>query len=244
MKTYRIRNRKKNSLSKNILLWVCILWLFPVCLFLSTFFIPITLQEKPYSNVLYDAHGEEIGELIKDNAYRHRKGRIEDIPAFIKEAIITLEDKNFYVHRGVDLKGIWRALFNNISNTQTPQGASTLDTQVIRNMFWLNEKRAYKIKLKEFYYALVLNAHYTKDQILEYYLWNISFGYLNYGISSASHYYFWKNLEDLTKAEQIALLVLPKNPKKYDPYVSKDAFKTRFLSIAQTLLENKNITLT
>jgi membrane peptidoglycan carboxypeptidase len=73
---------------------------------LSTFFVSIPLEEKPFSNVLYDTHGQEIGELIKDTAYRHRNIKSNDIPLFTKEAIITLEDKNFYIHRGIDLKGI------------------------------------------------------------------------------------------------------------------------------------------
>lgn len=242
MSTHRIRERRKKNLLKNCILLLCLSFLVPIGIFLSTFFIDIQLIDKPYSTVLYDTHHEEIWEIIRDGTYRHRGVKIDDIPEFTKEAIVWLEDQNFYIHRGIDIKGIFRAFLNNISHRERSEGASTIDSQVIRNMYWLNEERTYATKFKEFYYALTLNAHYSKDTILENYLGNISFWYLNYGLESASHYYFGKEMKNLTRSEQIGLLVLPRNPKKYDPYLERKAFDERFHTLSSTLLKEKIVT--
>ncbi len=84
-------------------------------------------------------------------------------------------------------------------------------------------------------YALRLNQIYSKDQILTEYINRVNFGYLNYGLKSAAKYYFNRTPNDLTKAEQIALLVLPKDPKKYDPYNKPKLFQQRFHHVVTTL---------
>lgn len=224
---------------RNIFLWICFLAI--SILYWSTYIIKVDIQAIPFSTVLYDEKWEEIGEIIKDNTYRHRKVDISLVPEFTKKALITIEDRNFYSHHGIDILGIVRALSANVQAGELVQWGSTLDTQLIRNMYWLNSKRTFGIKIKELFYALALNHRYTKDQILEAYLSHISFGYLNYGIESASQYYFGKMATNLTKAEQLALLTLPKNPTKYDPYKENNAFQKRFSILAKHLFTQQVI---
>ncbi|MFA5917811.1 MAG: transglycosylase domain-containing protein [Candidatus Gracilibacteria bacterium] len=227
----------KKKLSK-YLIFLSIILLF----YTSLFIIKPSINQIPYSTTIYDTNNIKIGEIITDNKYRHEKLSFEEIPEFTKKSIINLEDKTFYQNNGIDYLALIRAIKNNISNTQILEGASTISSQVIRNNYWLNAKRTFLIKLREFYLSLALNKNYSKDEILTNYLGNIYFGYLNYGIKSASNYYFGKDLQNLTKAEQIALISLPKNPKKYDPYKNRQEFKTRFKIVTTSLLKNKILT--
>ncbi len=208
---------------------------FIVIFIISIFIFPVKLKQIPSSNIILDAKWIEIWEIIIDKKIRHRELEIEKIPDFTKKAIILMEDKSFYSNIWIDFNAILRSFYNNLKSSEVIEGASTISTQVIRKSYWLNEKRTYIRKIAEFYLALVLNKKYSKNEILENYLNNIYFWYLNYWIASASQYYFAKNINNLTKAEQIALLILPKNPSKFDPYKNKNLFKNRFDKIVDYL---------
>lgn len=211
-------------------------------IYLSTYIVNPNIDKIPYSSNIYDSNNIKIWEIITANKYRHEKLEIKEIPEFTKNAIIDIEDKWFYKNNWIDITAIFRAIINNISTNQIIEWGSTISTQVIRNNYWLNEKRTFFKKIKEFYLSLALNKHYPKDEILRNYLWNIYFWYLNYWLKSSSNYYFDKNPKDLTKAEQIALISLPKNPIKYDPYKNKQEFKKRFEIVLNSLLNDKIIT--
>lgn len=220
---------KKHKISLYILLGTLFIFI------ISIFLFPLNLKQIPNSEIIYDTNGIEIWEIIKDDKIRHRNIKIDEIPDFTKDSIILMEDKNFRKNIWIDFYAIFRAFYKNIKSWEISEWASTISTQVIRNNYWLNSPRTYKKKISEFYLALVLNAKYSKDEILEYYLNNIYFWYLNYWIDSASKYYFWKDLKNLTQAEQMALLIIPKNPNIYDPYKNKDAFRKRFDSVINYL---------
>ncbi len=234
---------KKAKKIKKIYKFLIILFFWFFVIYLSIYFIKPDIEKIPYSKVIYDKNNIQIWEIIVDNKYRHQKLKFSEIPEFSKKSILILEDKNFYKNNWIDFVALLRATINNLSSGNIVEWASTISSQVIRNNYWLNEKRTFLRKFKEFYLSLALNKNYSKDEILTNYLWNIYFWYLNYWIKSASNYYFWKDLQSLTIAEQIALLVLPKNPKKYDPYTNKQEFKSRFKSIINTLKENKTISI-
>jgi membrane carboxypeptidase/penicillin-binding protein PbpC len=212
-----------------IILWVIIL------IIIWFLFLPINLDDNKSSTIIFDSNNIEIWEIIAENKIRHRFKGIDEIPEFTKKATILLEDKNFYNNLWIDLTAIIRAIINNIKSWENIEWASTISTQVIRNKLWLNEERTYIRKLAEFSLALSLNIQYSKNQILEYYLNNIYYWYLNYWIWSASKYYFDKDIKNLTKAEQIALLIIPKNPSKYNPYTNIDNFNNRFEKVTNYL---------
>ena len=206
------------------------------------FFLPLHLPTLPYSTVVLDTSGKEIGEIIYDQKIRHRPLIYEDIPRFYQDALVTLEDRSFWSNNGISLSGLARSTWNNLNAGKIIEGGSTLSSGLIRNTFWLNEKRNLAKKLEEFILAIRLNHLLTKQEILTEYVNRVSFGYLNYGLASASRYYFAKDPQNLTKAEQIALLAIPKDPKKYNPYTEPKAFRERFTHIIDTLQKNSILT--
>ncbi len=223
-------------------LWAFILLIIFFLVF--AFFYKIPLDNIPNSTVIYDKNNIEIWEIIWEKNWekiRHRKINFEKIPEFTKKAIILLEDKNFYSNIWIDFFGILRATKNNFKAWKIVEWATTISSGLIRNIKWINKKRNFKNKAKEFFLAIILNIKYSKNEILTAYLNNIYFWNLNYWIFSASKNYFWKNLNNLTKAEQIALLIIPKNPNKYNPIKNKQNFEKRYKKILSYFLENNLI---
>ncbi|MEF2175110.1 MAG: transglycosylase domain-containing protein, partial [Candidatus Absconditabacteria bacterium] len=206
------------------------------------FFLFVKLNSVPLSTIIIDSDKNQIGELINSNRYRSRYISLSDYPKFLKDSLVSIEDRRFWTNGGLDFISLTRATYYNIKSGKVVQGASTISSQLIRNQNWLNEERTLMKKLKEFYLARSLNIHYSKETILENYMNTINFGYMNYGFESASWYYFGKSINNLTKSELIALLVIPKNPNKYDPLKQNDNFKFRFGVLVNHLANNGVIT--
>lgn len=219
--------------------------LFLIILLLSYLFIvfvlPLHLNNLASSTIIYDTNNIEIWEIINSNKIRHRDIKNDEIPEFYKNALINIEDKSFYNNDWISLRWLSRSVLNNIKSGKIVEWGSTISSQFIRNNLWLNDDRWIFKKALEFVYAIRLNSLFSKDEILEKYVNQIYFWYMNYGLKSASIYFFWKDPSNLTKAEQIALLVIPKNIKKYDPYINKANFSKRFKLIADYLEKNRII---
>ncbi|WP_236888604.1 penicillin-binding protein 1A [Desulfoluna limicola] len=160
------------------------------------------------------------------------------VPTFLQNAIINTEDRNFYDHNGVDLKGIARAIVKDIIARDFVEGASTITQQLAKTLFLTREKSIDR-KLKEAILAFQLERRYTKEEILELYLNQIYFGSGAYGVESASRIYFGKGVSELTLAECALLAGLPKSPSRYSPLVNPDkAIKRRDLVLK--LLYNRH----
>lgn len=222
---------------KNRYRFLLILW----CIVLSSylyiiFLLPLKISPMVSSMIIEDMHHVEIGEIIAaNNSIRHRKIEYADIPQFYLSGIVWLEDRSFSQNNGISLRGIARSIVRNFEAGKVVEWASTLSAQLIRNALWINEKRDLKHKVLESMYAVRLNHIMSKKEILTEYVNRIGFWYLNYGLRSASIYYFNKEPRFLTKAEQIALLVIPKNPNIYDPYRKPQSFQNRFDMIVSLL---------
>jgi penicillin-binding protein 2A len=208
--------------------------------FIFPYFIKVQIQKIPNSTIVYDENNNEIWEIIAQEKYRHIEKKIDEIPIFFKKSIISIEDRRFYFHSWIDYIGILRAFKNNIFGSNL-EWASTIDNQVIRNSYWLNEKRWYKLKIKEFVLALALNKKYSKDKILEMYINNINFWYLNYWVASASRFYYKKDINNLTKAEMLWLITIIKNPNRYSPITNLSNFNKRFKVLTEYLEKNSII---
>lgn len=202
--------------------------------FFFPYFIKVKIQPIPTSTIIYDKNNIELWEIVTEWKYRHRNTQFEDFPEFLKEAFIWIEDKRFYFHSWVDFIWIIRAFKNNIIWWNT-QWASSIENQIIRNQYWLNEKRWYKLKIKEFIFSLALNKKYGKNEILALYLNTINFWYLNFWVESAAKFYYQKNLENLTQAEIIWLLTIIKNPNNFNPITKLSAFNNRFKILTNSL---------
>ena len=147
---------------------------------------------------------------------------IDRIPNTLINAFLSAEDKNFFVHPGIDAKGIVRAVVKNIHNILTSkrlEGASTITQQVAKNFLLTNEVSLNR-KIKEAILAFRIERSLSKKRILELYLNQIYMGQGAYGIASASLEYFDKPISDLNYGEASLLAALPKAPSKYNPYKS------------------------
>lgn len=215
-----------------------ILALFSITIILLVLLYPLKITNIPYSTVIYDKNHVEIWEIPFENNYRHRDIKFEEIPNFYIKSIVSLEDQSFYYNIWISPRWILRSLINNVKSRKIVEWWSTISTQFIRNNLWLNEKRNLSKKFLEFFYAINLNIRYSKEDILTKYSNQLYFWYLNYWLSSASNYYFNKEVNNLTKAELLSLITIQKNSSKYDPYKSLEKFNSRFLLLAKTLKNN------
>lgn len=165
---------------------------------------------------------------------------LDNISPNMINATISIEDKNFYTHKGFDFPRIFKAMYINITNGKTLQGASTISQQYAKNLF-LDFGKTWNRKIDEAWLTIRLEAYYTKDEILEGYLNTINYGGI-FGIENASHYYFNKSASDLTLAEASILAGIPKYPAEYSPLVNEVAAKERQLLILNSMVKNKYIT--
>ncbi len=157
--------------------------------------------------LLYDIFGKQKRTVVK----------FDDMPDSIKEAVISAEDKNFYRHHGIDFGGLIRGVLIKPFKTGRAEGGSTITQQFVKNAL-LSPERTLSRKIKEIILSVEIEAIYSKDQILEFYLNYIPFGSNNYGIEAAANTYLGKKAKNLTLAESATLAALPKAPTYYSPY--------------------------
>ncbi len=158
------------------------------------------------------------GKLIEEFAREHRIFvPIESVPKTLSLAFIAAEDKNFYLHPGIDVFGIVRAGVRNFRNSGSRMhGASTITQQVVRN-FLLSSERSFTRKIKEAILSYRISGLFTKEEVLELYLNQIYLGKGAHGVATAALHYFNKSVEELTLNECAFLAALPKAPASYDP---------------------------
>lgn len=162
------------------------------------------------------------------------------LPYNAKAAIVSIEDKKFYEHKGVDPKAIARAILAMLQNGEATQGGSTITQQLARNIY-LTMDRTWQRKMEEIFLAQALEKKYTKDQLLEFYLNNIYFANGYYGIEAASRGYFNKSATDLTLSETAFLLAIPNSPTYYDPLTNFDNTVSRRDLILKNMLDDQII---
>jgi penicillin-binding protein 1A len=161
---------------------------------------------------------------------------LSQIPDYLKTALLTTEDRHFYEHSGLAIKGILRAMVQNIRKGRFVQGASTLTQQLAKTLF-LTPRKTLSRKLREAVLALQLERRYTKDEILSLYLNQVYFGSGAYGVASAARVYFDKPVQDLSLAQCALIAGLPKSPSRYSPLVNPDlALKRRNIVLHQMCL--------
>ncbi len=202
-------------------------------LYTYAFFSPKLNLKKSGSLYIYDNKNE----LIYQGSSSNEWVSLDNISNYLKEAIISIEDKNFYKHHGFDYLRIAKAMYINIKNKDIVQGASTISQQYIKNLY-LDFDQTWKRKIEEAFLTLELEVHYDKDEILEGYLNTINYGQGNLGIVNAASYYFNKKASDLTLEEAIILAGISKNPSKYNPVSSYENCLKRAKVVAKSMLNN------
>lgn len=195
--------------------------------------------ESPLSTRIYDQDDELISTIFREE--KRIKVSIDDIPEQMQDAFISIEDKRFYNHNGIDLFRIVGAAAANVKHGWGSEGGSTLSQQLIKRTI-LTPDKTLKRKIQEAWLAVQLEQKYSKDEILEMYLNNVYFGHGAYGIQMASVHYF--NEEDLSELNltQIALLAgLPNAPSAANPFKNPEQAKKRMNQVLDAMVQNEVI---
>mgnify|MGYP001789388691 FL=1 len=168
----------------------------------------------------------------------------EQVPQLLKDAITSIEDKRFYSHMGIDPIRIAGSFLRNAKAGQITQGGSTITQQLVKLAVFSTKKedQTYKRKIQEIMLALQLERNYSKEQILTYYLNKVYMANNVYGFGTASHYYFNKELSELSLPQVALLAGLPQAPNSYDPYANADQAKERRDLVLYSMKENGKIT--
>ncbi len=189
--------------------------------------LPSTRDLRAYEPPVMTRIHAGDGTLVKEYAYQHRVFvPEEEIPDSLIHAFISAEDKTFFEHEGIDLKGLLRATLGNVLRGRRMAGGSTITQQVVKNML-VGDERSGKRKIREAFVANRLEKVFEKRDILELYLNEIYLGGRYYGVGSAALNYFGKSLKELTLAEAALLGAMPQAPGKVNPYQKPDAAKAR-----------------
>ena len=193
--------------------------------FLSLFFyysknLPVpevfTERQLPQSSKIYD----RTGKVLLYEIYGEEKRTwvpLENIPDYLRKAVIATEDANFYHHFGIDPGGILRAIFKDLKIGRPTYGGSTIDQQLIRSTFFSNKKTIER-KVREIVLSIELDRRYPKEQILEWYLNQVPFGQNTYGVEAASETYFGKPVSKISLGEAAILAALIRAPYYLSPY--------------------------
>ena len=187
---------------------------------------------------LYDDKGSIIGSFALQ---RRVVAAYEDYPPVLRDALISIEDKDFYRHWGVNVWRIMGAAYRDIESGGKVQGASTLTMQLARNLF-LSPDRSFHRKIQEALLAIQIERKFTKSQIFTLYANQIFLGHGAYGFESASEYYFGKPANKLSLDEAALLSGLPKAPQYYSPIVHPDRALKRRNLVINAMLEDGKIT--
>lgn len=192
------------------------------------------------TTIVYDTNNEEMAKIKGEKGIYYITS--ESIPTYVKNAFISIEDKKFYSHKGIDVKAIIRSAKSIIENQAITQGGSTITQQLSRTMF-LSTEKSWRRKVEEIFISLELEKKYTKAQILEFYINNIYFANGYYGIQAASMGYFSKDISELSLSEIAFLVAIPNNPSMYDPIDNKEKTIGRRDRILGQMYDDGRITL-
>lgn len=159
--------------------------------------------------------------------------KLSEIPNYVKQAFLAIEDKTFYSHNGINIKRVIKSLFDNITSGYAKSGASTISQQLIKNLH-LSSAKTLKRKIQEAYLTIKLEKNYSKDDILETYLNVIYFGSNAYGIENAANKYFNCHAKELTVVQAATLAGIIKSPNLYSPITSaQNCFNRRNIVLGE-----------
>lgn len=197
------------------------------------------VRHEGYATQILDRSGETLYNVYVNQ--RRNPVSLTDIPLYLRQATIAVEDKNFYKHKGFDLVGILRG-FTRIFTRGYAQGGSTLTQQLVKNVL-LTSERSIVRKIKEFVLAIQIEKKYSKDEILQMYLNEAPYGGTAWGVEAASEIYFGKKVKDLDLIESVILAGLPQSPSRYSPYSSNPkAYIERTKQVLKRMKEDGYIT--
>ncbi|QOS98246.1 penicillin-binding protein [Brevibacterium sp. JNUCC-42] len=198
---------------------------------LSILFLILYLRSQPMpatiihqTTTIYAGNGEVIDSIHRgENRY---VVTLDNISPYLVQATLSIEDRYFYQHMGIDLKRTAKAAYVNVVEMNKSQGASTITQQLARNLY-LSHEKTWTRKIKEAMLTMQLELNYSKDEILAMYMNQIYYGHSAYGAEAAAETYFGKKAKELTLAESSMLAGIPKGPTYYSPITNFDNAKKR-----------------
>ncbi len=201
---------------------------------------PSRLQQREVDGYVFDSKGHRVLAVLRGSQSRILVPSAKIAP-LMKQAIVAIEDKRFYEHRGVDVHGIMRAVWQDLRNKRVVEGGSTITQQFVKNTY-VKSQRSIGRKLKEAALAWQLEQRWSKDRILTAYLNTIYFGNGAYGIQQASLTYFQHSADQLGLAEAALLAGIPSDPARWDPVTNPRAAKQRRDVVLRAMLDQGDIT--
>ena len=197
------------------------------------------VRQEGFSTKILDRNGNSLYDIYNDK--RRTPVELSQIPEYLKQGTIAIEDKNFYKHSGFDPIGMLRG-FSRIFTRGYAQGGSTLTQQLVKNVLLTSDYSIVR-KIKEFVLAVQIERKYSKDEILQMYLNEAPYGGTAYGVESAAEIYFGKRVTDLNLIESAVLAGMPQRPSVYSPYSSTPkAYVARTTEVLRRMREDGYIT--
>ncbi|HUG65902.1 MAG TPA: PBP1A family penicillin-binding protein [Gaiellaceae bacterium] len=197
-------------------------------------------QSSDVDTVVYAANGRSVLAVLRGDESRVLV-KTEDMAPIMRQAIVAVEDRRFYEHNGVDVRGIGRALWQDVRQQSIVEGGSTITQQFVKNAYIRNERTIAR-KVREAALAWQLEQRWTKDRILTAYLNTIYFGHGAYGIQQAARAYFKKSARELDLAESALLAGIPADPTRYDPAANPRNATLRRSHVLSMMLDQGKIT--
>lgn len=187
---------------------------------------------------IYDRNGELLYSVYQDENRTYVK--LKEIPQFLREGTISIEDKDFYKNNGYSVLGIFRAFARSLLSGRIAGGGSTITQQLVKNVLLTNQQTIPR-KIKELVLSIQVDNKFSKDQILEMYLNNISYGGTAVGVEAAAEQYFGKSVKDLDLAQSAFLSGLPQLPSLYTPFSGNKYYIGRTQAVLRQMVSNKYI---
>ncbi|MEY2581845.1 MAG: penicillin-binding protein [Ilumatobacteraceae bacterium] len=199
--------------------------------------LPVTLpdfQGLSQRSYVYDVLGNVIAVFERENS---QPITLDQVPPEVLGSFLAVEDQQFFLHHGVNLRGFARALLSNFSSDAPRQGASTISQQVVKNEYLAGLPRDGRYKGLQAHYATMLEKKMSKGRILERYLNTVFFGNNAYGLQAAAEVYFGKNVGELTMIEGAFLAGLVRSPSGFDPIRHSERARARFRQVTTRLAD-------
>ena len=212
-------------------------------LWLVFYFIPFDesiFTQQAVSSVFVDQQGQPLRRLLADNSSYSQSCTLSEISPHFLRAIVLVEDKHFYSHKGVRLSSIARALFSNIKSRKVVSGGSTITMQLAKLVYFHHKRHVWN-KISEVFKAIKFELHLKKDKILAEYVNRLPFGNMIYGVKEAARYYFDKDPSQLSLNQAIYLALIPKSPSRYNPKKHLDNLQQRWVKILNLFLRKNHI---
>ena len=191
-----------------------------------------------YKDAINNVPLEEKVAQIQD---KENYTEFSELPQMYVNAVISVEDKRFYQHNGIDIIAIGREAINDIKAMDYVEGGSTITQQLAKNMYFTQEKKMER-KIAEVFMAWQIEHQYTKEEIFELYVNNIFFGDGYYTVKEACRGYFHKELDEMTDYECILLAGIPNAPSVYAPTKNPDLARQRQKQVMEKMIENEYLT--